>query len=115
MDSNNHIKKDSLKSEKPDSEIIDSGINEVIKQVTNTSEFKNIISDISEKLLELNEQTNTDLETDSRNSDDGSIDEHSLDTTLGAYFMNKDGDNICDCLTKLNVTMEKIAILLNKK
>ena len=89
-------------------------LNSAIKEVTNTDEFKHIIGNISDKLLQLNDKS-TDDDIQSDISEDISIDENSLDTVLTSYLMNKNGENISDCLTNINKNLEKLCNIINKK
>lgn len=110
-------------------------LKDIIKQVANCNEFKYIISNISDTLLNLNNQninsnynennkeennhkdTNTkeknyNNESDTENSYDLSItsqdNENNLENCIAGYFLNKNGENICDCIDKLNYTVDKL-------
>ena len=100
-------------------------LDDVIKKVTKTKEFNNIINNISETLFKLNDingndsmdkpniNKNKNMDYNITNSD--SDDDENLESVLGAFFMDKDGNNICDCLSDINKNLEKIAKNLKSK
>ena len=93
-------------------------LNNVIKQITSSDQFKNIINNISDKLVQLNEQNNiSNNETDvnsiiSSNEDNETV--NNLENCMSSYFLSKNGENICDCIDKLNNNLEKIICIINK-
>lgn len=97
-------------------------LNNVIKQVTSSNQFKNIVNNISDKLVQLNEQNNfSNNESDviSNNScissnEDNDI-ENNLENCMTSYFLSKNGENICDCIEKLNNNLEKIINIISDK
>lgn len=80
-------------------------VNSIFKQLTKTDEFKNMISNISNTINNLND---TAIENKSEDcvSNKSNIIEH--------YFTSKKGNNLCDCLENINTTLENILILLQK-
>jgi len=97
-------------------------LNNVIKQVTSSSQFKDIVNNISDKLGQLNEQNNfSNNEPDVisnisciSSNEDNEI-ENNLENCMTSYFLSKNGENICDCIDKLNNNLEKIISIISNK
>lgn len=80
-----------------DSNKNDGEINKVIENISNSNEFKKIVDNISNNILKLNDTISDD---DSENID------NSLDNILGMFFLDKNGNNICDCINRLTNVIE---------
>ena len=97
---------EALKAEDPNKKLVD-----VIKTVSNTKEFSNIINNISESINKLDKDNASDSEY---NLEDYDSDDDNIESILGAFFMDKDGNNICDCLSNINKNLELIVKSLGK-
>ena len=97
-------------------------LNNIIKKITSSSQFKDIINNISDKLVQLNEQNNLSNNESDVNSNNSCISsnednemENNLENCMSLYFLSKNGENICDCIDKLNNNLEKIINIITTK
>ena len=80
-----------------------SKIDKVISKISESSEFKNIIDNISSNLNKLD---NSDVQ--SSNPLNIEYSDNLLEEKLGMFLLDKDGNNICDCINSLNQTLKTI-------
>ncbi len=107
----NNIIKDSSHND------INNNLSNIIKQVSDCNEFKDIMKNISGKLQEFDiiKSNNIDEESFDSTSRQSIEENNNLDDYMTSYFLSKNGDNICDCVDKLNKNLEKIIDIINKK
>ena len=77
-------------------------LNGIINKVSSTNEFKDIIKNITSSLNDLDS-----------NNDDNEQD-YCFEEVLGMFLLDKDGNNLCDCINKLTDTLEKLINNKNK-
>lgn len=68
----------------------------MINKVSSSNEFKDIIKNIT---ASLNELDSNDVENEQ---------DYCFEEVLGMFFLDKDGNNLCDCINKLTNTLEKL-------
>ena len=113
-------------------------LNNVIKSIAESEEFKGMIGNISDKLVQLNKEVNENTDeicqhlsdntkdnsgencesmeypegdNESTESDLSNIsltNDTNLERIFSSYLLSKDGNNICDCLDKLNSNVERL-------
>lgn len=81
-------------------------VNSIFKQLSKTNEFKNMVNDISITMNNLNDQSDT-LQDDKSSVISNNI--------LENLLVSKNGNNICDCLENLNLTLKLLLNELIKK
>ena len=66
---------------------------ELLEKLKQSTIFKQMSKNITQQLeeLEMSHDSNNDLEA-----------------VLGMYFLDRDGRNICDCINRLNSTLERL-------
>ena len=74
----------------------------MINKVSTSTEFKDIIKNITNNLNEL-DSSNLENEVD-----------YTFEEILGMFLLDKDGNNLCDCINKLRNTLEKLIENNNK-
>ena len=77
-------------------------LNDMINKVSTSTEFKDIIKNITNNLNEL-DSSNLENEAD-----------YTFEEILGMFLLDKDGNNLCDCINKLRNTLEKLIENNNK-
>ena len=77
-------------------------LNDMINKVSTSTEFKDIIKNITNNLNEL-DSSNLENEVD-----------YTFEEILGMFLLDKDGNNLCDCINKLRNTLEKLIENNNK-
>jgi len=83
-------------------------LNMVIAKLSNSNEFKKIANNISNNIIKLNNTISDNSSENIDNSSDSSENiDNSLDNVLGMFFLDKNGNNICDCINNLTNIIEK--------
>ena len=82
---------------------VSSNINNIINDISKSQEFKNIVDNISDNMFKLNS-----INDHNQNVHKPDLDiENSLETNLGMFLLDKDGNNLCDCINNLNNTLKE--------
>jgi primosomal protein N'' len=82
-------------------------INSLFQKISNTHEFKEMINNISTTVKDLNENNKDNVNEDI-------ISNKSSYINMNNIFLSKNGNNICDCLEKVNDTLQKLIVILEK-
>ena len=80
-----------------------SNINNIIEKLSKSKELDEILKNVQSELEEIKS-----------NSDESSNISH-CDIKLGGFFLDKDGNNICDCLNNINNNLQKIVNYLENR
>lgn len=78
-----------------------SNINSIIQKLSKSKELNQIMKNVQTELEEINSNESSDISH--------------YDIKLDSLLIDKDGNNICDCLNNINNNLQKIVNYLENK